>query len=105
MINATGWITFSYIPKAVKNYKHKAKISINKFSKEGNRFEVQTVSQPFERNGDIVVEIKCNFDITFNERSYQKEASDYISIVSDELQELLPVKGAPITQIVNIQKV
>ncbi|MGM0847388.1 MAG: hypothetical protein ACQEUT_20915 [Bacillota bacterium] len=105
MISATGWVTFSYTPKAVKNYKPKAIKTINSFSKNGNKFEVQTVSPPFDRDGDIVLQVKCNFDIYIKERYGFREGTDYIPVVGAELQEMLPMSGVPITQITNIQRV
>jgi hypothetical protein len=104
MINATGWVTFSYTPKAVKNYKPKAIKTINSFSKNGHTFDVQSVSPPFDREGDIAVQIKCNFDINIKERYGLREGADYISVISDELQLLLPMAGVPITQITNIHR-
>ncbi len=104
MINTTGYVTFSYIPKAVKNYKQHASKTINAYSKNGNVFDVQTVSEPFERKGDIVLQIKCNFDINLKERYGFKDNMDYINVITDQLKELLPMQGVPITQIVTIQK-
>ncbi|WP_456272378.1 hypothetical protein [Bacillus sp. AK031] len=105
MINATGWVTFSYTPKAVKNYKQKAIKTINAYSKNGNKFDVQTVTDPFDREGNIALQVKCNFDIYIKERYGFREGSDYIPVIGEELQQLLPMAGVPITQITNVQRV
>ncbi|WP_421383448.1 hypothetical protein ACOJQI_03090 [Bacillus salacetis] len=104
MINATGWVTFSYTPKAVKNYEQKAIKTINGYSKNGNTFHVQKVSPPFDREGDIALQVKCNFDINIKERYGFREGTDYIPVVGEELQGLLPMAGVPITQITNIHR-
>ncbi|KAB7673088.1 hypothetical protein [Bacillus sp. B1-b2] len=88
MIEAIGIVEFHYKPTRTTNYKENVTKRINgKKNKFDDSFEVITVSEPYDLEGDINVRVSCSFTIYMYEKAYCKHPEDYVGQVFPTLKE------------------
>ncbi|HWJ79601.1 MAG TPA: hypothetical protein VNR61_16145 [Niallia sp.] len=88
MIEAIGIVEFHYKPTRTTKYKENVTKRINgKRNKFDDSFEVISVSEPYDLEGDIHVRVSCSFTIYMYEKAYCKNTEDYVGQVFPTLKE------------------
>ncbi|MGP7819777.1 hypothetical protein [Niallia sp. 01092] len=105
MILAIGIVYFNHKIKNASNYKKLTTTKINKLKNNfDDKFEVLSISEPFEDSGDYFVRVTCSFHIHMAENYYRKSVDDYVGQVFPTLRERLPAKVIS-TQVHHLSKV
>ncbi|TRZ37945.1 hypothetical protein CEQ21_21240 [Niallia circulans] len=93
MINAIGIADFNFKPTQTSNYKLHVSKKINGIkNKFADNYEVVSVSEPFDIDGDIHVRVSCSFNIHLPEIAYCRSIDDYVGHVFPTLKQRLSSK-------------
>lgn len=88
MIQAIGVVDFHYKPMRTTKYKENVTKRINaKTNKFDDSFEVLTISEPYDMDGDIYVRVSCSFTIYMYEKAYIRNPEEYVGSVFPILKE------------------
>ncbi|KLV27969.1 hypothetical protein CHH55_15890 [Niallia circulans] len=88
MIQAIGVVDFHYKPTRTTKYRENVTKRINaKTNKYDDSFEVLTISEPYDMDGDIFVRVSCSFTIYMYEKAYIRNPEEYVGSVFPTLKE------------------
>jgi len=105
MINAIGIADFNFKPTQTSSYKEHVSKKINGVkNKFSDKYEVLSVSEPFDIDGDIHVRVSCSFDIYLPEIVYCRSIDDYVSHIFPTLKQRLSSKLIS-TKVHNLTKI